>query len=195
MRCFIRSSSLPGQATTMSTPARSAATCRFCGHLTDRLDLAHDARRPGESFISGDQDDVKGFGQCDIRGVVGSHRMAQRPNAAQQWPVRRAAKRQVLKICYRGIGSPSSHQPGSDMATPYRRDLEVNEFRGRDLFACEALPGAASGRTVVAERHSQNACVNDDHVLPERDSPPSRTTPCHPCVPRRAQEPLPKSAD
>src|ERR1700752_422662 len=31
MRCFIRSSSRPGQATTMSTPDRSAATCRFWG--------------------------------------------------------------------------------------------------------------------------------------------------------------------
>ena len=110
--------------------------------------------------------------------------MAQRPNAAQQWPVRRPAKRQVLKIRYCRVGSPSSHQPGHDMTAPHRRDLEIDEFRGSQCFVRQALPGTASVCAVVAQRYSQYARVNDDHVLPEGDSQLRQTTPCHRYVPR-----------
>jgi len=76
--------------------------------------------------------------------------MAQRPNAAQQWPVKRPAKRQVRKIRYRSVGSPSSHQPGRDMAAPSRRDCEIDEFTGSRCFVRQALAGASSVRPVVA---------------------------------------------
>ena len=161
----------------------------------DRLDVALDARRPRESCISGDQDDVQGFGQCDVRSVVGSHNTAQRPNAAQQWPVRRPAKWQVLKIRHCRLGSPSSHQPGRDMTAPHRRDLEIDEFRGSQCFVRQALPGTASVCTVVAQRYSQYARVNDDHVLPEGDSQLRQTSLCHRCVPQCARRPPPKLVD
>jgi Metallo-beta-lactamase superfamily len=74
--------------------------------------------------------------------------MAQRPNAAQQWPVRRPAKRQVLKIRYCRVGSPSSHQPRRDMMAPHRRDLEIDE-----LQRSPADPGIPSTNTGPSSRN------------------------------------------
>ena len=80
---------------------------------------------------------------------------------------------QIRKVRDRTVGAPSRHQLRSNMATKHRYDLEVDKCRRDERLVNQPLPGATAIRRVVAQGHSQYTGVNDDHVLPERDSRPS----------------------
>jgi len=54
---------------------------------------------------------------------------------------------------------------------PDRHRLEIDVFRGSQCVVRLAGPGALSVGPVIAECHGHDARVNDDHALPEGDSP------------------------
>lgn len=80
---------------------------------------------------------------------------------------------QIRKVRDRTVGAPSRHQLRSNMATKHRYDLEVDKCRRDEGLVNQPLPGAPAIRRVVSQGHSQYTGINDDHVLPERDSRPS----------------------
>lgn len=139
---------------------------------SDYLDVTCEARRSRESCIGGHQNQSEGFGQRGIRSVIGRHRATQRPDTFQQWTMRASPQWQVLKIRYCSVGASSGHQLGRDVTAPDRSDLQIDEFRSCQRLAGQTLTGATPIRAVVAQRHRQDARVNDDHVQPGCHPPP-----------------------
>jgi len=55
------------------------------------------------------------------------------------------------------------------MAAPHRDHLEVDEFGSDQRLIRQTFPGLLTICPIIAQRYSQYARINDDHVLPERD--------------------------
>jgi hypothetical protein len=58
------------------------------------------------------------------------------------------------------------------MTAPDGRDLYVNDFGGCQNFVRQPRTGTSAIGPVVADSYREYARINDDHVLPERDSLP-----------------------
>src|SRR3954470_6385026 len=86
-RCACASAATPREKTSASVECLMGIGLEKSGS-SDKLDLRAHARRCREPFVARDERCAQRLGESDIRGIIGSHVRAERPDAGQERLVR-----------------------------------------------------------------------------------------------------------
>lgn len=69
------------------------------------------------------------------------------------------------------LGPPDVEVASGELPAKDGGDLEVNQFRGGQMFTTESCPGLLAVPAVVSQRDGQDARVNDEHARTGARSP------------------------
>ncbi len=79
--------------------------------------------------------------------------------------------REVDQIGQGEVGASYVEMAAGELPAKDGGNLEVDQFRGRQVFATESRPGLVAIPAVVSERDGKDARVNDEHVRSGARSP------------------------